>query len=601
MAGLIKLYSPIAIAPKRFLVSGSDSVLSSLSSLLVFGAIAAFPNIANATTLSSFSTTGSMMDGMEITVNFLDGESETAIWQDTDSLSGGAFGNNWFLTTDGNTFYYPWTFQNSSRPIASLHIDAIAGNSLFDIFDYGEGLPHTIGSANGRPFTLVYGQSPNYYSYTDPIDISVGDLFGGLSLFWDSGFLGQMAFLTDTDNGIPDDPVAPKNIAPTLTEFNVTNILEGQSASAALSAIDPNSDSITFWLNGNAIATDPNLVGTRSANMNLGFFADNGSVTYTAQAQDASGNFSNSITRTLIIENVAPTLTGLNLPATILEGQSASADLFATDPGADAISFFLNGQNIGTDGRTSGTRSASTNLGTFTDEGTFAYTAQAVDKDGTRSQTLTRQLTVLNVAPTITNLTPNLTINEGSWFDFAADATAPGVNDILSFNWDMDGDGIFDDFMGQSGQWSFADDGLNPIALQVADGDGGFDRQSFNVTVQNVAPTITNLTSDLTVLQDEWFDLMAEAFDPGVNDLLQFDWDLNGDGIYDDFVGSTGQWSFADDGLFNVGLRVSDGDGGVALASLNVTVEKVPEPGVIFGLIAFVPIGLKIRKKRDRH
>lgn len=583
------------------LLSSPSSFLSPLSSLLFLGTIAAFPSIANATTLSGFSTTGSMMDGMRITVNFLHGGSETAIWQDIDPLSGGAIGNNWFLTADGNTFYYPWTFQNSnSRPIASLHIDAISGNALFDIFDYGPGLPHTIGSANGRPFTVVYGRSPSSYAFTDPIDISQGDLFGGLSLFWHSGFWGQMAFIADTDNGISSDPVAPKNIAPTLTGFNVATIQEGQSASAALSATDPNSDSITFLLNGNAVATDSEVAGTRSANVNLGRFTDNGSVTYTARAQDRGGNRSNSITRTLIIQNVAPTLTGLNLPNTILEGQSASAYLSATDPGADAISFFLNGQNIGTDDRTSGNRSASTNLGTFTDEGTFSYTGQAIDKDGGSSQTQTQQLTVLNVAPTITNLTQNLTITEGSWFDFAAEAIDPGINDILSFNWDMDGDGIFDDFTGKNGRWSYADDGFNPITLQVSDGDGGFDWRSFNVTVANVAPTITNLTSDLTVFQNEWFDFMAEAVDPGINDLLQFDWDMNGDGIYDDFIGQSGQWSYADDGLFTVGLRVSDGDGGVAFASLDVTVEKVPEPNTVLGLIGFSLVGLKTLKKRDR-
>jgi hypothetical protein len=692
---LIKQSGAIAIASKHFSFCSPASFLSPVSSLLFLGAIAAFPNIANATTLSGFSTTGSMMDGMRITVNFLDGGSQTAIWRDTDSLSGSAIGNNWFLRASGNTFYDPWTFQNSSsRPITSLHIDAISGNALFDIFDYGPGLPHTIGSANGHPFTVVYGRSPNSHVFTDPIDISQGDLFGGLSLFWHSGFWGQMAFIADTDNGIPSDPVAPKNIAPTLTGFNVATIQEGQSASAALSATDPNSDSITFLLNGNAVATDSEVAGTRSANVNLGHFTDNGSVTYTAQAQDSSGNRSNSITRTLIIQNVAPTLTGLNLPNTILEGQSASAILSATDPGADAISFFLNGQTIGTDGRTSGTRSASrnlgtftdngtfqylgqardkdgaysqtinrtltvlnvaptlanfalsnnvilegqsasayfsatdpgadaisfflngqtigtdgrtsgtrsgsTNLGTFTDEGTFSYTGQAIDKDGGSSQTQTQQLTVLNVAPTITNLTQNLTISEGSWFDFAAEAIDPGINDILSFDWDMDGDGIFDDFIGQSGRWSYADDGFNPITLQVSDGDGGFDWQSFNVTVANVAPTITNLTSDLTVFQDEWFDFMAEAVDPGINDLLQFDWDMNGDGIFDDFIGQTGQWSYADDGLFTVGLRVSDGDGGVAFASLNVTVERVPEPNTVLGLIGLGFLGLKTWKKRER-
>ncbi|NES18240.1 MAG: PEP-CTERM sorting domain-containing protein [Symploca sp. SIO3E6] len=154
----------------------------------------------------------------------------------------------------------------------------------------------------------------------------------------------------------------------------------------------------------------------------------------------------------------------------------------ATDPGADAISFFLNGANVGTDGRISGTRTASKNLGTFADEGTFTYTGQAQDKDGAFSNTSTQQLTVLNVAPTITQLTQDLVVKVDDMFDFSAAAIDPGILDILTFDWDFDMDGIFDDFTGTSGQWSFDRSGTYDVALRVSDGDGGFAYGSFTVS-----------------------------------------------------------------------------------------------------------------------
>ncbi len=116
--------------------------------------------------------------------------------------------------------------------------------------------------------------------------------------------------------------------------------------------------------------------------------------------------------------------------------------------------------------------------------------------------------------PTISPPNKNLTINEGDWFNFNAGVT-DSKNSTLSFEWDLDNDGEYDDFSGPSGQWSFADEGINPIGLKVSDGDGGSDLDSFEVTVKNVAPTLTSLTENLTVWEDELFSFAATAFDPG--------------------------------------------------------------------------------------
>ncbi len=99
------------------------------ATFLLLGAIA---TPSQATTLVGFSTTGEMMGGMRVTANFLDGSYQSAIWQVTDSNSGGAFGNGWSLIQSGNSFNSPWTLSNSGAGITSLVVDAIAGNTLFD-------------------------------------------------------------------------------------------------------------------------------------------------------------------------------------------------------------------------------------------------------------------------------------------------------------------------------------------------------------------------------------------------------------------------------------------------------------------------------------
>ena len=394
------------------------------------------------------------------------------------------------------------------------------------------------------------------------------------------------------------------NVAPTLTNFDLSNptILEGESVSVLLTATDPGADPISFLLNNNLIGTDNNISGTRQASLDLGIFADNGTFTYTGEAEDKDGGRSGAVGKTLAVLNVAPTLTNFDLSnPTILEGESVSVLLTATDPGADPISFLLNNNLIGTDNNISGTRQASLDLGIFADNGTFTYTGEAEDKDGGRSGAVGKTLTVLNVAPTINSLTQNLLVKEGELFNFAATAFDPGINDILLYGWDFNYDNLYDDFIGNSGQWSFANNSLNTIGLRVSDGDGGFDFGQFNVTVENVAPTIINLTDNLTVWQNELFDFAATAFDPGINDILSYGWDFNNDGVYDDFTGNSGQWFFANPGTYKVALRVSDGDGGFVERSFNVESKQVPEPSSPLGILVFGACGacwLRQRKKQ---
>jgi hypothetical protein len=496
---------------------------------------------SEATTLTGFSTDGSMMSGIEVTAGFLDGTSQTLIWGATGDKSGGVFGPNWSLTESGNSFDSPWILSNFGQGLTSLVIDTIPGNTVFDIYPYGEGLPHTDGSADGWGYQTLAGQSPNGAAYTDPIDISAGDLFGTLSLYWTSGFTGTMLFRADTDTGSSRDPVQPRDPvvrnSPPNVYFSLSPIYEGQSTSTVLYADDPGEDAISFFFNGNHLGTNYARAGTRTVSADLGLFPDNGEFTYTAHAIDEDGNYSNLATSTQSVLNVAPTLTAFNLSRRfIYEGQGVSAELFATDPGADWEKFFIDGNEVGIDSRTSGERSVTTRLGRFYDEGTFVFTGEAQDKDAAWSNPLTQTLRVLNVAPTITELTEDLVVTTNELFDFAAAVTDPGIYDLLTFRWDFDMDGVFDDFTGSSGQWSFEEAGDYEVGLRVSDGDGGVAYSSF--LVQAIA--------DVTV-PDE-------------------DTDTDTDGT------------------------IPDGD----------TATTVPEPGSVLGILGFSAFGAGALFKRKR-
>jgi len=92
--------------------------------------------------------------------------------------------------------------------------------------------------------------------------------------------------------------------------------------------------------------------------------------------------------------------------------------------------------------------------------------------------------------------------------------------------------------------------------------------------VSNVAPTANaggpysgNEGSDITL------DASAST-DPG-NDIATYEWDLDNDGQYDDATGVTTTFNSTDDGVFTVGVKVTDDDGAFDTAPATVTVNNV--------------------------
>ena len=173
---------------------------------IALGTTATSPSYA--TTISGNSTFGDTMAGMSVTADFVGGGSQTVTWGVTGSQAGGAFGTGWLLTETGDTFSQPWTFSNSGQSITSLVINAIPGNTAFDTIDTLVEPPNTPGSGRGISFYVLSGLAPASFAYSDPIDVSQGDLFGTLSLNYSQGFTGKLTFLATTDSGTPDNPVA---------------------------------------------------------------------------------------------------------------------------------------------------------------------------------------------------------------------------------------------------------------------------------------------------------------------------------------------------------------------------------------------------------
>lgn len=180
---------------------------------------------------------------------------------------------------------------------------------------------------------------------------------------------------------------------------------------------------------------------------------------------------------------------------------------------------------------------------------------------------------VLNRAPTVVPLSASRTrVNEGDSVVLSLSATDPNPADPVTLRID-DTDVAFGIGSASVNRVVvFEDEGVQTFVGEVLDDEDSISAGAVTITIDNADPIITQLPGDMTVELDALVGLSATATDPGVLDILVYDWDLDGDGSYDDGAGSTIAHAFGQTGTVQVGLRVTDGDGGEATGSFAVNV-----------------------------
>jgi hypothetical protein len=245
--------------------------------------------------------------------------------------------------------------------------------------------------------------------------------------------------------------------------------------------------------------------------------------------------------------------------------------------------------------------------------------------------------TALHGAITSAILTPSrITMNEGQSLSVTLTATCSyngpgeGIYDILgSVYWGIpapvpppaqiaEGAGVGfpkSVVVGSTGDITIPDDGTlhlsfsgyytefrmeEPLGIVAHGGIVVASTNSPTVQVLNLAPTIIIGQDNVTV--NGLFDFFAYATDPGLNDVLTYRWDLDGNGDFSDASGSSTppiDFSGYAPGVYHAMVRVDDGDGGVDTDTFDITV--VPEPGAM-AILALTPLlGLRRRRRGLNH
>jgi 5-hydroxyisourate hydrolase-like protein (transthyretin family) len=198
------------------------------------------------------------------------------------------------------------------------------------------------------------------------------------------------------------------------------------------------------------------------------------------------------------------------------------------------------------------------------------------------------------LCPPFTNQPPVAIVNgpytgyEGSPIDFSATGSSDPDGDLITYSWDLNGDGIYGDATGATPSYTWYDDYFGVISVEVSDGYFTV-TASTTVTVYNVAPDITYLTvSPGVVAVGGTVTLDATFTDPGTLDTHTAMIDWENDGTYDDtmlLVTSPIQktHSYADAGVYTVKLTVEDDDLGSDTEIFQYVVVYDPSDGFVTG------------------
>ena len=208
---------------------------------------------------------------------------------------------------------------------------------------------------------------------------------------------------------------------------------------------------------------------------------------------------------------------------------------------------------------------------------TFTYHAN----DGSDSSNVAE--VILNVAcvndpPVVTASQASIELDEGlvatitgAVSDADSDPVSLSVSEGAVTN---NGDGTW------SWSWSTSDGPSDSqiVTIFADDGNGGTSQITFELTVNNVAPTAVLISNDGPIDEGGSATITIDATDPaGANDPLSFSFDCDNNGVYE--IGpqpnNSANCVFDENGTFTVKILVEDGDGGALSESTEVLVNNV--------------------------
>lgn len=163
----------------------------------------------------------------------------------------------------------------------------------------------------------------------------------------------------------------------------------------------------------------------------------------------------------------------------------------------------------------------------------------------------------------------------GTAVRFVDTSSATAGRSIVSRQWDLDGDGVFDDASGASVAHSFVWPGFHTVSERVTDSAGATATASRVVAVRNRPPVADFKVFPGSPAAGDPVYLVSTSFDPD-GPLVRLQWDLSGSGTIDDSTVASTRAFFDDPGRQTVSLTVTDANGAAVRSVRTIVVRKPP-------------------------
>ncbi len=457
----------------------------------------------------------------------------------------------------------------------------------------------------GPDQTPIEGDTVNFNgSFTDPgtLDTHVitwdfGDgtpqetgILTPTHVYPDNGAFVVTLTVTDDDGGVGSDTlnVVVGNAIPAVDAGPDATINEGDTFVSAGSFTDPGADTWTGTVDyGDGSGPQP-LALNPDGSFALGHtYVGDGVYSVTVTITDDDGGVG-SDTAVVTVNNLAPIVEAGVDQLNILLGTPINLDPATfTDLGLQdthtAVVDWGDGVNEPgtlTQGSGSGSVDATHSYSTA---GTYTVTVTVTDSDGgVGSDSFTVEIVQTPNTPPIVDAGPDAVIDEGDTFVSTGSFSDP---DTDSWSGTVDyGDGSGPETLPLNPDKSFAlshsyaDDGVYTVTVTIDDGDGGIGIDTAVVTVNNVAPVV-DAGPDTTIDEGDTFVSAGSFTDPGADTWTGTVDYGDGTGPQPLTLNAGGSFvlshTYADDGVYNVTVAITDDDGGVGSDTALVTVNNV--------------------------
>lgn len=167
--------------------------------------------------------------------------------------------------------------------------------------------------------------------------------------------------------------------------------------------------------------------------------------------------------------------------------------------------------------------------------------------------------------------------DEGEQIQLSAAGSFDPEGLALTYEWDFDGDGDYDDAEGINAFHTIPDDGVVLVGLRVTDAAGKVDVDTGRIVVVNVPPRVDGVNTDSPIDEGGRLNVDVQVTEPGA-DVLTYDFDWDGDGVYEELGVADNRYAhlYPDDGVFDARVRVTDDDGDAHERTFRITVQNAP-------------------------